>query len=246
MSLLLALLAACGPPPADGDRRRHAAALETLDRDPAAAAAACAQIGDAALAADCRWAAAEALAPGDSAAAAAICEDMRGAEADECWFLVAEYSDELGWCERAGGFELDCRMHLLTLALRALPPDEAPAELAARAADLMGAAGLDPAAPQLWTVVFRTALLRQRPLDRPSCLAVEDPRLQQVCLDTALQLFNDRLSQARDTGRQVCEGPLPAAASYLPDPELDRVLARRRAADLCDPTARRPPPPGVP
>ena len=35
---------------------------------------------------------------------------------------------------------------------------------------------------------------------------------------------------------------LPERLAYLPDPALDQALAERRAADLCDKSATRPPP----
>ncbi len=238
-------LLACATPQPPADRALHARALETLESDPAGAAALCAQVRDPSLAADCGWAAAAALAEEDPLAAEGVCSDLTAAAGalagEECWFLLAEATGEARWCGSAGRFERDCRMHLFTRGARAwVDPD--PAEAEAAAAEAMAAVGLDPVDPAPWSAAWRAVLSAQRPLDRGACAAVSDPARREACEMTAIQVFHDRLNRGRDTGASLCEGPLPERLAYLPDPALDRALAERRAADLCDSSATRPPP----
>jgi hypothetical protein len=71
------------------------------------------------------------------------------------------------------------------------------------------------------------------PLDRSRCDAVADPWRRDICSNSAIPLFHDRLNMARDRKLELCE-TLPDEAAYAsPDPVLDQVLAERREADLC-------------
>jgi len=246
----LLLLACAGPgaPPPPTDRALHAEALELIQRDPAAGAAACEAIAGPSLRADCAWAAASALAGRDVGAAAATCDALAATItdsrlSDECWFVLAEAAGDVAWCARAGAFVQDCRMHLFTEALRdAMPRGTAPAEALAITARTIAALTLDPGNRALMHVGLVESLRRQRPLDRASCDGVGEHALRQKCFDFAARELNERLNRARDRGDAVCEGELPADAAFIPSPPLDRILAARRADDLCDPARRRAPP----
>jgi len=245
---ILGALSACDNPPPPDDRGAHAAAIAALD-EPAAALALCETIDPArspALAADCRWAVAQALAPEDAAGAGAVCEGLSGAHAEECWFIVAEGSDDAAACGQAGRFERDCRMHRLTAAVLSWPKDMRLDAVAVRGLGAIQAAGLPSDDPDAWMAAYRVVTAQGRPpLDRPACLRALTPGLRGACQAAAEGVLQDRLSQARDRGAALCEGALPAKLAYVPDEVMDRILAERRAADLCDPDAVRPPPPGA-
>ena len=103
----------------------------------------------------------------------------------------------------------------------------------------MEAAELAASDPRPWSATWRWVLSLHRPLDRSLCRDIDGPIAKEACLFTGLSLFEDQLNQGRDRGLPLCEGELPAALAYAPDPELDVILERRRAEDLCDPTAVR-------
>ncbi|MCB9797839.1 MAG: hypothetical protein H6741_34600 [Alphaproteobacteria bacterium] len=241
--LLLALACAGGQDP----EALHADALRRLEDAPAEAAALCPRISDEALRSDCAWAVVERLGPEQVEVAEGLCGALEAGAAAECWFRYAEASQSPEVCGRAGAHELDCRMHLLTRDLGSwMPPKAVPGgfeEVALAHVEAVGFSGDDP---RPWSALYRWVLGRQRPLDRGACAAAPDPTRREACAATALAHYDDLLNHLRDRGEALCEGELPPAARYTPDPELDALLARRRAADLCDPSARRPPPPPGP
>ena len=240
---MLALLFACarsGP----SDAQLHHEALQALETDPARAAALCAAIGEPGLSATCTWSAAEALAATDAAAAKALCGGLSAAGADECHFRLAEVTKDPALCAKAGAHADDCRLHLLSRDFSSWVPRGAlPGSVEDAALAPIAAVGLSIDDPRPWSALYRWVLGAQRPLDRGLCAAVSDPMRREACLNTAVAVFNDQLSHLRDRGVDLCAGPLPTAATYAPDPALDAALAGRRAADLCDPSARQAPPP---
>ena len=177
----------------------------------------CAGIQDDALAEDCHVQAAD-------------CDGLSGASSDECWFRHAEKTDDPADCGRAGSFADDCRMHLFTRAIEDIRAevggDESPVGEAALAA------GLEPDDIRPWSAWYRTALSRQRPLDRSRCALVSEPSHREACEKTGLALYADRLNRARDQHTWPCHGEeLPAALRYSVDPDIDAMIARR--TDLC-------------
>lgn len=154
---------------------------------------------------------------------------------DECGFARAEREGDIELCTTAGRFEVDCRMHLWSVAVRALPPDACnlatyEPELAALAA----AKGFAADDPRPWSAYFRHCLLRSRPFDRSRCSALAAPFTREACENTALAAFDDLLNMARDRKLYPCDGgPLPPVLSYAPDPALDALVQRR--SDLCPP-----------
>lgn len=242
--MIWALLLACTEPP--DPRALHAEALAKLETAPQEAAALCLRVTDPQLQADCAWATVERLGAEDLSASQALCAALPEADAGECWFRLAEASGQASLCERAGPHALDCRMHLLTRDLSWMPANARPGSFEAEALAHVEAVGLTAEDPRPWSALYRWVLGRQRPLDRGSCAQAPDASRQEACAATALAHYNDLLNHLRDRGEALCEGDLPPAARYAPDPELDALLARRRAEDLCDPSARRAPPPEGP
>lgn len=235
--LVVASLAACDrspdPVPPAAERVRYLDALAMLPERPEAAIAACAGLGDA-LRGPCVVAAVEA-AP-RHAEAAAWCDALpAGTWRDECRFQRAERTGDLAGCAEAGAFADDCRLHVWSQGLHRLWPRGTPVPdgvAAARAA--LGAAGIDPADDRFWSATFRHVLLASRPFDRRVCDATGDERLADVCRRTGVAVYHDLLNHERDFGAFPCDGaPLPERLAYAPDPEIDEVIARRRAADLC-------------
>jgi hypothetical protein len=237
--LLLPLLFACADdPPVDAaaDAAAYAAALAAIEDTPESTRAHCAAVRTPALRGDCITAGAEALARKATNEAAALCATLPdGIPRDECGFQVAERSGQAGRCADAGRFAEDCRMHVWSRALaEALPPGTPLAEAEPRVAALAADAGFTAADPRPWVVLARYLLGRDAPLDRARCDALSDAKRRQVCKDAARDLFHDRLNHARDTGTFPCAGgPLPALLAHTPDPELDAIVAERRAGDLC-------------
>lgn len=212
-----------------------------------------------------------ALGEQDPAVAAALCLDLRGpeprarcarevaprlgrsealalcAQDEDCVFRVAEALQDQALCAQAGRFADDCRLHLLSAALPGLLPRAAQVgEVEALVEPAITAAGLALTDPRPWSAVYRWVLGAQRPLDRGACARAPDRLRQEACAQTALAHYNDLLNHLRDRGEALCVDPLPARAAFAPDPELEALLARRRAEDLCDPSARRPPPERLP
>ncbi|MCB9765178.1 MAG: hypothetical protein H6739_35720 [Alphaproteobacteria bacterium] len=239
-------LLACSTSSPSQDIALSEQALRQREADPRGAAATCAQINDPQLHTECTWAVVEALAPVDGEAAAALCDGLQGRGQGECYFRLAELRGDASWCAKAAPNEDDCRLHVFSQGMGGwLPRGAAPGAVEPLAAAPIQAAGLSVDDPRPWSALYRFVLGGQRPLDRSTCADAPTPLQQEACAQTALALFDDRLNHLRDRGEALCEGELPPAARYAPDPALDARLAERRAADLCDPSARRsPPPPG--
>jgi len=180
----------------------------------------------------------------DPEGAFSACDQLDEIVSGECFFVVAERADRPDWCGRAGEHDFDCRMHVLSGRFaRWIPEGSAPGEVEDPALARIREAGLDPEDPRPWSAIWRWVLGSQQPLDRTTCSTVREPMRREACEATAVAVFHDRLSQARDLGVALCEGELPATLSVRPDPVLEEALAERRATDLCDPEARRAPPP---
>jgi hypothetical protein len=137
-------------------------------------------------------------------------------------------------------------MHIFSRRLAGwIPRGSTPGSFEPKASARIEATGLDPYDPRSWSAMYRWVLGAQRPLDRGSCDQAPDSFRQEACRATAVAVFHDRLSHARDRGENLCQDPLPQAVAPVSDPVLDQVLAERRAQDLCDPSAVRAPPTGV-
>ena len=239
MRLLLPLLIACAAdPPVDAaaDGAAYGAALSAVDAQPQRAAELCAAVRSPALRGDCVTAGAEALARDDADAAATLCAGLAdGTPRDECGFQVAERSGDAARCADAGRFAEDCRMHVWSRSLaEQLPPSTPLVDAEPRVEARAAAAGFSAQDPRPWVVLARYLLGADTPLDRRRCDALSAPERRQVCKDAARDLFHDRLNHARDTGSFPCGGgPLPPLLSHTADPELDAIVAARRAGDLC-------------
>jgi hypothetical protein len=212
----------------------HAYAAALRSGDPAA----CRALEDPTLRADCLLAVVEGQARAEPEATAALCEEVpEGTWRDECWFQLAERSDQPEHCARAGLFADDCRLHALSSRLPRLLKASAPGEFEQALAPELVDLGFAAEDLRPWSAAYRHALGRQRPLDRGSCAAAPPLGgldLLTVCRQTALVLLNDRLNRARDSRRVPCDGgPLPPELAFAPDPDLEALLAERKARDLC-------------
>lgn len=235
---------ACGSeravPPAD-DRRQVLAALAALP-DCAAAASTCSAVGAAARA-DCMLAIVEQC-PKDPRAAG-WCDQLDGVDHDECAFQRAERANDLDGCADAGAFVDDCRLHLWSRVK--VPADRPLGEAVTGLRDEMTKRGIDPGDERFWSASFRRALGQMPALDRGACDTVTDAKLADACRHTAVALWHDLLNHERDFGAFPCDGgPLPPSLAHVPDPELDAILAERRANDLCRGRVAGGPPPAVP
>ena len=120
-------------------------------------------------------------------------------------------------------------MHLVGQRLMSTPGDYGED---AKAEEVFVGLGLSLRDDRPWSAWYRMLLSRQRVLDRSACSAVTDPWRRDICVNTAIPLFHDRLNMARDKGLDLCTG-IPPEAAFVPEPELDTALAQRRQEDLC-------------
>lgn len=238
LTALLVVLLGCEPAPPAATPSPHAyadAIVDVLQR-PADTLAICGALTDSKLQADCVAAGAKELAAKDSAAAAALCGALPdGVGRDECHFQVAERSGDVARCALAGRFADDCRLHRLSQDFkRLIGADAVPGGFEAALAPALDAYGFAADDPRPWSAAYRWVLGGHRPLDRGSCSQAPTTAQVDACRMTALALYNDLLNHARDSGLFPCDGgALPTRLSYLPDPDLDAILTRRRKDDLC-------------
>ncbi|MEC7240012.1 MAG: hypothetical protein VXW32_02135 [Myxococcota bacterium] len=220
------------------DITRSEQAGELARKDPKAALELCGALSNTQLKDDCFLSTVRYLVKSDAQAAQEVCSTL--AVADECFFRLAETLREPDLCERSGKFEDNCRLHVLSFGLQDwIAPEQEASEVAQQAPKHILAAGFRLEDERPWIAIWRWVLSQSVPLDRAPCRSLGSEFASRTCLEAGAGLFHDQLSQARDRGLSVCEGPLPESLQPVRDPQLDDALARRRSTDLCDPTARR-------
>lgn len=236
---MLLLLLACTQEPRP--RELHAEALAKLEDAPAEAAGICPEIASRPLRADCTWAVVEQLDAEDQDQAEDLCGALQGRNEAECWFLYAEASEQLEACQKAGDFQEDCASHLLGLSAKEwLPKGAKPGEFEEMAQPYVEASGLHPQHHIAWSVLYRQMFRGQQPFDLGSCQGAPDEHRQKICHETGLAFYAQRLTQQHLKGAPLCMGELPERVRYVPHPEVDALLAKKRETELCAP------PEGVP
>lgn len=233
---LLCTITACGQTNLAAEAQRLSAALQAVQRTPAAAEETCAALELPELRAECITAAVERLATKDPALAHSLCGGLPPSIGrDECFFQRAERSADPTACEDAGRFAMDCRMHLWTqVVVQAVPGGAAPGSFEEELSITAAEAGFEAEDPNPWIPVYRRALGMRRPLDRASCNQAGTELRVATCRNAGVQLYNDLLNHARDTQSFPCAGgPMPPTLAYTADPELDALVAERRSRDLC-------------
>jgi hypothetical protein len=238
---LLALMFACGQASqTHRDELAYTRALELSAGEPAGAWRLCQTVVDPRLRADCQLAAVESWCADKGTSTEALLERCAGLHpqrvAWECAFQVGERRRTPQGCAQAGDYGDDCRLHLLSAAFPTwVPRDARPDDgaLLERLAAEAQAVGLAPDDPRAWSAWFRLVLAQQPTLDRHACRAL-DAAQAEACWQTGRALYEDRLNMARDRGLAPCTGTeIPRLLSVHDDPELDRMLQRRLAEDLC-------------
>jgi hypothetical protein len=238
LTALLVVLLGCepaAPPPVASPHAYADAVVEVLQR-PTETVAICGALSDSKLQADCVATGAKELAAKDPAGAAVLCAALpEGVGRDECHFQVAERSGDVAHCAQAGRFADDCRLHRLSQDFkRLIGADAVPGGFEEGLAPVLLNYGFAADDPRPWSAAYRWVLGGHRPLDRASCSQAPSPSQVDACRMTALALYNDLLNHARDSKLFPCDGgPLPERLSYLPDPDLDAIIERRRKDDLC-------------
>lgn len=166
------------------------------------------------------------------------CDDARTVRArGECRFRLAERTLDARICARAAPYVEDCALHVLSATFRSwVPAGAAPGgpeeELLA---GKIVQAGLDVDDPRPWSAWYRWVLGAQRPLDRGACGKVASPQRREACVQTGRAVFEDRLNRARDEGTIGCsasdsaQDAVPELLRHTHDPELDALVAQRRA-----------------
>jgi hypothetical protein len=240
---MFSLLLACSGP-VISDAELLASALDLIESEPTAALELCLEIDSNAVKIGCVEQAAPAIAMDDPATGLSACERLTNM--DECIFKVAEETNDVGLCERAGEFTFNCKMHIFSRSLHSWISNEAsPSEISLIARSHIEASTLSPDDPRPWSAIWRWVLGAQRPLNRASCAEIGQAMEREACEMTSIAVFNDRLNHHRDLGANLCEGELPESIQYVSDPHLDRTLNNRRREDLCDVTAVLAPPIGA-
>ena len=217
------LLVACKQTPP------HQLHAQTLEQPATEAAVLCAEIGSMELRADCTWRVVEELATTKPELCTTLCQDLPGIFGQECWFLLGEHGDDPAACANAGPMADECRMHLVGRRLMGTRGDFSDDD---GAEDVFVGLGLSLGDDRPWSAWYRMLLSRQAVLDRSACTLVADPWRRDICVNTAIPLFHDRLNMARDKGLDLCTG-VPAEVAYVAEPELDAALDQRRLEDLC-------------
>lgn len=239
---MLWLALACGSDRSpEQDRADHQAALALLPDDAPGAAALCQTLRDDELRADCAWATVKVLAREDRVASAALCTGLRDTPTGhECWFLLGETAQDPSACANAGEMADDCRMHVLSARLwQHFDAETRPGTAEDEALLHIVGAGFAPDDPRPWSAWFRQLMTRGA-VDPAACDAVSTPARRDVCANTALPVFHDRLNRGRDLDEPLCEQE-PTWAVL--DDALAAALEARRQDDLCDPTKKQAPPP---
>ncbi len=214
-------------------------ALQLLPEQPAAALAACGDLGPS-VRGECVLAAVEVAPTLDGLEA--WCDSVpEGTTRSECWFQIAEGRGDLGACARAAPFADDCRLHVWTSRLpsvwsRSAPLDEG---VTAARAELISA-GLDAGDSRFWSAAFRYALASS-PLDRLPCRDLE-PTLRDACWNTGIAVLNDRINRVRDFHEVDCAAAdfPPTLAINGPDPELESLRSSRWTEEICPPSPGKP------
>jgi len=220
---------------------RYESALQQVKSNASASLVLCHELEGETLRQDCILAVAPELAKEDLSAAEAACDPLKTRA--ECYFRIAESLGESSICEKAGPFELDCRMHVFSFSFnRWLSKDADVPSILAEAPKHIEEAGLLATDFRPWTALWRWRLGAATPIDRTLCQTIPESWNRETCFESGLVLFGDRLNHFRDKGQNLCEGPLPPALTHTEDDGLKQLLSERRGQDLCDPTARKAPP----
>jgi hypothetical protein len=215
-------------------------ALQRSKKEPAAAYSLCGKLHDPQLAQDCVLAVAPQMAKANLSAAMTACKKIEPSE--ECFFRLAEKTKDSSLCEKAGPRETDCRLHVFSFGIKDWLPKDATGELLLNtAATHIEKAGLGKQDPRVWTALWRWRLGASKTLDRAICQPLDQIQRAQ-CMRAGEGLFHDRLNHFRDLGMALCQGDLPTDLPYTPDIGLNDILKERRAADLCNPSAKNRPP----
>lgn len=162
--------------------RRYAEALAALPHSPALAADHCRAVAMPELAADCRWAVVEVVGATDPEAGARLCRELPKKRGDECFFLLAEASRVPRWCEEAGYYEYQCRMHAFRDGLEDwVPDDAAPGQIEAEAQAQMQGLGLSTQDPGPWNFLYMRVLGGQPRVAPEVCTPVTSELARSRC-----------------------------------------------------------------
>lgn len=127
-----------------------------------------------------------------------ICH-MLSEKSGECWFRVAEKSNDATYCTQAAPFELDCRHHQLSRWLFRNQHTDWPTMT-----EHAQSVGLDITREETLTILYRH-LLSQNPSINPAlCQESQHPAL---CLRAGTGMYRDRLRFAESQHQFPCDVP---------------------------------------
>ncbi|MEC7985482.1 MAG: hypothetical protein VX278_09975 [Myxococcota bacterium] len=178
----------------------------------------CREISDLTLQHDCILSAVPLIAESNIKQASRICQRLSHQRA-ECFFQLAEISQQSIFCDYTESFQLDCKLHLLSKGL----------QQGKSAAALMKELQLPPDTPKAWTAIYRYQLHQQKPLDLSWCQSQSFP---DVCTLAAIGTYEDRLNRARDRYGYPCNNTqAPSSLAYVENPQIQMLIQQRE--DQC-------------
>ena len=127
-----------------------------------------------------------------------ICKKLEDKWKNECFFNLAEATNEVEYCQQSGSFEIDCKLHLLSQrsiryhSMKSLVEEAKALEL-------------DLNHPNVESILYRTVLSRQKRVPISQC---SDAPNQNSCLRVGAMIYQDILNIAQREGNFPCAQPL--------------------------------------
>ena len=170
--------------------------LEKVQQSPAQASSLCETVQNLEKRDECLLSAVELLRKKDREKTEDLCRKMATSKRGECFFRLAETSQDMSHCTQAKPFQEDCQLHILTKQLmlaKVTTLDEAMPILKRLSLSLQDA--------NTKTVVYRHLLAKEHPIPIQQCSQFPHPK---ACEMAAEGLYVDRLRHARDTQSFPC------------------------------------------
>jgi hypothetical protein len=127
-----------------------------------------------------------------------ICQELRNNERGECYFLLAEESNDPTLCPKAIPFENDCRLHIFSLRSGRY-------HSLSKLIELAKSLDMDINNNNVQALMYREALSRTPNVPISIC---EQANNSTSCIDVAKKLYRDILILAKKQKNFPCQPPL--------------------------------------
>ena len=173
---------------------------------------------------ECILIGAHALSKIDPVKSQELCSLLTNTARGECWFRLAERTDDPNLCTDATPFTKDCRLHLLSRWMFR-HPDSTWEELLTRAIHY----NVDPTSTDGETVLYRHILSTKNPLNMEVCLSKPNPN---ACRLAGKGIYRDRLRYAEHKAAFPCTLTNQHPLHHTNDPSLHPIYEEFNRA-LC-------------